>query len=73
MPRQADPHYVKHFTRSVADAAELVWERLAFEEHYGRRGFRFEKGQNDTQTWLDIFATDNALLRMQKRSQDVDW
>ena len=72
MPRQVYPHHVKHFTRSVADAAELVWERLAFEEQYGRRGFRFEQGQNDTETWLDIFATDNALLRMQKRNHRVD-
>jgi hypothetical protein len=72
MPRQSYPHHVKHFVRPLADAAELVWERLAFEERYGRRGFRFEEGQNATQTWLDIYATDNALLRIQKRSYDMD-
>lgn len=72
MPRQSYRHHVKHFSRRLADAPELVWERVAFEECYGRRGFRFEEGQNDTEAWLDIYATDNALLRMRRRGDTLD-
>lgn len=70
MPRASYPHHVKHFTRSLADAPELVWERAAFEERYGRRGFRFEEGRDDTQAWLDIYATNNALKRMKRRGYE---
>ena len=70
MGRRRYPHHVKHFTRPLADAAELVWARLAFEERYGRRGFRLKEGQNDTDAWLDIHATDDALLRMRRRGYD---
>lgn len=72
MPRRSYPHHVKHFTRPLADAPELVWERQAFEDRYGQRGFRFETGQNDTAAWLDIYATDSARLRMRRRGSDSD-
>jgi len=72
MPRQRYPHHVRHFTRPLADAPELVWERLAFEERYGRRGFRFEENQDGTKAWLDVYATDNALLRMKQRGCNKD-
>ena len=72
MPRQRYPHHVKHFVHPLTDAPELVWERQAFEERYGRRGFRFEEGQNDTEAWLDVYATDNGLLRMRRRGCDLD-
>jgi hypothetical protein len=72
MPRQRHPHHVKHFTRPLADAPELVWERQVFEERYGRRGFRFEEGQNDTEVWLDVYATDDALQRMRRWGYDLD-
>ncbi len=68
MPRQRYPHHVKHFTRRLADAPELVWERLAFEERYGRRGFRFVEGQDESEAWLDVYATDDALLRIKRRA-----
>ena len=71
MPRRRYPHHVRHFTRPLADAPELVWERMAFEARYGRRGFRFEEGQDDTEAWLDVYATDNALLRMKRRGDDL--
>ncbi len=72
MPCQRYSHHVKHLTRSLADALELVWERLAFEERYGQRGFRFEEGQDDAEVWFDIYATDNALLRMKGRGYNLD-
>jgi hypothetical protein len=72
MPRQYYPHHVKHFARPLADAPELVWERLTFEERYGRRGFRFEEGQNDVEAWLDVYATGDALARMKRRGPDLD-
>lgn len=72
MPRQRYPHHVRHFTRLLADAPELVWERLAFEERYGRRGFRFEENQDVTKACLDIYATDKALLRMKLRGCNTD-
>ena len=72
MPRPSYPHHIRHFVRSLADAPELVWKRVAFEARYGKRGFRFEKGQSDTETWLDVYATDNALLRMRRRGWDLD-
>ena len=72
MPRQRYPHHVRHFTRPLADASELVWERVAFQERYGKRGFRFQEGQDDSKAWLDVHATDNALLRMRHRGGDPD-
>ncbi len=68
MPRQRYPHHVKHFTRRLADAPELVWERLAFEERYGRRGFRFAEGQDENEAWLDVYATDDAQQRIKRRA-----
>jgi hypothetical protein len=50
MPRKSYPHHVRHLDRPLADAPELVWERVAFEErYYGRRGFRLEEGQRNTE------------------------
>lgn len=72
MPRKSYPHHVRHFVRPLADAPELVWERVAFEERYGKRGFRLEEGQSDTKAWLDVYATDSALLRMRRRSRDLN-
>ena len=67
MPRQRYPHHVRHWIRRLADAPELVWERMAFEERYGRRGFRFEEGQNEAEAWLDIYATEDAWRRILRR------
>jgi len=72
MPRRSYSHHVRHFTRRLADAPELIWERVAFEERYGRRGFHFEEGHDDSEAWLDIYATDDALLRMRRRGCDRD-
>ncbi|MCD4727024.1 MAG: hypothetical protein K8R46_05155, partial [Pirellulales bacterium] len=64
-------HHVKHFSRPLADSPELIWEQANFEERYGRRGFRFEEGRNDTETWLDVYATDSALLRMRHKGYET--
>jgi hypothetical protein len=72
MPRQSYPHHVRHYVRTLADAPELVWERVAFEERYGSRGFRFEEGQSNREAWLDIYATQDARLRMQRRGLDFE-
>ncbi|MFZ5916168.1 MAG: hypothetical protein ACOYZ7_04485 [Chloroflexota bacterium] len=69
MPRQLYPHHVRHFVRPLTDAAELVWEQMAFIERYGRRGFCFLEQQDDTHVWLDIYATDDALLRLERRGR----
>ncbi len=61
MPRRSYAHYIKHFTRPLADAPELVWEGLAFKE-----------GQNDTEAWLEVYATDNVPLRMWRWGYDPD-
>lgn len=55
MPRRSYAHHIKHFTRPLADAPELVWE-----------------GQNDTEAWLEVYATDNVPLRMWRRCYDPD-
>ncbi|HID64194.1 MAG TPA: hypothetical protein EYP49_15855 [Anaerolineae bacterium] len=70
MPRRKYPHHVKHFTRPLADRADLALEIVAFERRYGRRGFRYEEGENESEAWVDVYATDAALMRMVRKGYE---
>lgn len=70
MSRREYPYHVKHFTRPLADRAELVLEKVAFEQRYGRRGFHYEEKENESEAWLDIYATEAALARMLRKGYD---